>query len=270
MIIIRLAGGLGNQIFQLGAGLILAQKSGIMNISIDDSFLSTYESKTNNELIKFFDIFNNNNYNIEFKKSQITRYRIPKIFPFRINNYPFVSDRNFQYLTNNPNKRFMYLDGYFQSCLTQQDFEYEITVFKKFIKNQKIINQDSCIIHIRGGDFIKLGWNIVTPKEYYIKAIKIMQKQYRQDKFYIVTDDKDYSKTIFKELNINYEFIGSNMYEDFYLIGSYKYRILSSSTFAFWASALGNNTDSVVIAPSYWTPNNYREIFLPNEIRLEK
>ena len=56
--------------------------------------------------------------------------------------------------------------------------------------------------------------------------------------------------------------------EDFYLIGLFEKRILSSSTFAFWASALADNDKSVVIAPEYWSPNSRREIRLPNEIRI--
>ena len=54
----------------------------------------------------------------------------------------------------------------------------------------------------------------------------------------------------------------------FYLIGLFEKRILSSSTFAFWASALADNDKSVVIAPEYWNPNSKRYIKLPNEIRL--
>jgi len=76
--------------------------------------------------------------------------------------------------------------------------------------------------------------------------------------------DKDYSETILKDLNIKYKFIGNSI-----LIGSFKYRILSSSTFSLWASALGNNDNSIVIAPKEWIPNHERKIYLPNEIRIK-
>lgn len=265
--IISLRGGLGNQIFQLGAGLLVNQNALMKTIILDDSALGKYKTKRENELLNFFDL-TKLDFKVEFKNSILAKFRIPKIAPLNFTKYPFVSDKNFQAILVNPNKNFLLLDGYFQECLTQENFNEEIRLLKKlFIKNE-IGRRDGCLIHIRGGDFVKLGWNSVTPKEYYIKAIGNMRSEYKQDKFYIVTDDREYSKTILDELTINYEFVGSSMYEDFYLIGSFKFRILSSSTFALLASALDDNEDSIVIAPEFWTPDRKREIFLPNEVRI--
>jgi|SaaInl8_150m_RNA_FD_contig_31_2299780_length_1284_multi_8_in_0_out_0_2 hypothetical protein len=267
MIIIRLAGGLGNQIFQIVVGILIAQKSDIKKIQIDDSALSNYDEKRNNELFKFLD-FNKLEIEIVFKNNSITKLRLPKLLPLNMTKNPFVSDKNFQTVFDSPNKIFMIIDGYFQECLTQDNFDDEIDILKNIFIQNDFEKKDGCVIHIRGGDFVKLGWNSVTPKEYYIKAIETMQTMYNQDKFYIVTDDKDYSKDILDNFQIKYEFIGNSMYEDFYLIGSFRYRILSSSTFALWASALADNEDSVVIAPKYWTPDNERKIYLPNEERI--
>jgi len=269
MIIIRLAGGLGNQIFQFVAGVYCAKKINCRKIILDDSSLNNYDVKRENELLKFFDL-SKLNIEVRFKNILITNFRLPKLLPLNIPNYPLVSDRNFQAILKNPNKIFMLLDGYFQECLIQEDFNKEIEILKSIlINNDKIKEKNGCVIHIRGGDFVKLGWNSVTPQEYYYNAIEKMKKDYHQKDFYIVTDDKNYSKTILDRLDIDYTFIGNSMYEDFYLIGSFKYRILSSSTFALWASALGDNEDSIVIAPNEWIPKHYRRIYLPNEIRID-
>lgn len=45
MISIRLAGGLGNQIFMLGAALLLAEKNNAKKIICDISYLGKYETK---------------------------------------------------------------------------------------------------------------------------------------------------------------------------------------------------------------------------------
>lgn len=267
LILVRLAGGLGNQIFQLSAALLLAKKIGINKISIDLSGLQKYEAKHKNELVYFFDF---KNIEINYVRNRIIDFRIPKILPFKLPFYPFISDKNFQWALKNPNKQLMILDGYFQDCLSQEDFNTQIKILKEvFLPSKYEENESSCIIHIRGGDFVKLGWNVISPKEYYINAIKIMIDEYKKNDFKIVTDDRKYAESILKEININYEFIGDSIYDDFYLIGKYKYRILSSSTFSMWASALSNNENSVVISPEYWTPNNPRKILLPNEKRIE-
>ena len=263
MIITRLAGGLGNQIFQLGAGLLLRNKLKNTSLIIDDTHLSSYDVKRENELIHFFSLEN-----VRFKKNFLTKFRLPIKLSFKSSFCPFVGDKNFQYIKNNIKLSNYILDGYFQESITQDDFNEEIMILKQILNYQLKLNENGCVIHIRGGDFVKLGWNSVTPKEYYINAMKKMVQNYDIEKFYIVTDDKEYANSILKDLDFTYEFIGKSMKEDFYLIGSFRYRILSSSTFALWASALGDNEDSVVIAPELWTPNRKREVFLPNEIRI--
>lgn len=163
MILVRLAGGLGNQIFQLSATLLFTKKIGLNKISIDLSGLEKYESKHKNELVSFFDF---KDMEVNYVRNKIIDFRIPKILPLKLPFYPFISDKNFQISLKNPNKQFMILDGYFQDCLTQEDFDKEIKILKEFFLPTKYEQDDeSCIIHIRGGDFVKLGWNVISPKE---------------------------------------------------------------------------------------------------------
>ena len=55
MIILRLAGGLGNQIAQLGAALLLSERVKSKTIIIDDSGLASYKAKHVNQLVNYFD-----------------------------------------------------------------------------------------------------------------------------------------------------------------------------------------------------------------------
>lgn len=267
MMIIRLAGGFGNQVFQLGTGLLLASKSKIKKIILDDSALNSYDAKRQNNLLSFFDLSKIDT-EIVFIYNALVKFRIPKVIPFKLLKYPFISDRNFQTVASNPNKQFLLLDGYFQECLAQKDFDEEISILKSIFIQKNLEKRDGCVIHIRGGDFVKLGWDSVVPREYYIKAMNIMKKKYLINKFFIVTDDREYSKHMFIDMDFDYEFIGESMEEDFYLMGSFEKRILSSSTFSFWASVLSDNKESIIIAPEYWRPNFKRKIYMPNEIRI--
>lgn len=267
MIFIRLAGGLGNQIFMLGAGLLLARKINQTKIILDVGQLGKYDAKRKNELLNFFD-FQKLNVDVEFRKSIITTYRIPKMLPLKFSKYPFVSDGNFQTVLKNPNKKFLLIDGYFQNCLKQTDLDTEIKILKNIFIRKDIENIDACVVHIRGGDFLKLGINDVAPKSYYYGAMEFMIKRHNINEFYIVTDDREYSISILRDLNVRYKFVGGSMYEDFYLIGKFNYRILSSSTFSFWASALANNEQSTVISPEFWIPNDKRNVKLPKEIKI--
>jgi hypothetical protein len=269
MIICRLAGGLGNQVFQLGVSLLLAEKSGIQKIILDDSALGLYEVKRVNELLNFFDL-DKLNIQIEFKHMYITRLRLPKIFTFRFNKFFLIGDKNFEVIVKNPNKHFLLLDGYFQWTLSQENFNDIVNILKNIFisKYAKVNNNRVCIVHIRGGDFVKLGWNIITPVEYYVKAMDTMAKEHGVEKFVIVTDDKKYSGDIVNKVDYSCTFQSSSMFDDFHTIGTYPFRILSSSTFALWASILGNNQGGIVIAPNYWFPNKKREVLIENEVRI--
>jgi len=269
MISTRLAGGLGNQIFQFAAALLYASNE--QGISFDTSGMSNYESKHINELRRFFDLSKLKN-TVSEKESFVTKTRLAKLCALKIYKWPLIGDRNFMFTRQFAYNGNIYLDGYFQEVLTQEEFDKEVGLLKSLLvpTSLSVKEEDICVVHIRGGDFVKLGWNTITPKEYYQKAIAYIQGQTDNRKFHIVTDDRNYARNVFKDMNIDYKFIGSDIVDDFFLIGLYKNRIISSSTFSFWASALGDNDDSLVIAPSYWTPDRERKILLPNEIRLEK
>lgn len=265
MIIVRLTGGLGNQIFQLGAGLLLAKNAECKTIIIDDSTLASYEARRINQLVKFFD-FTKTNISIIFKQSFISKFRLPKLLPFNLPNYPLVSDKNFQTVLKNPNKN-LWLDGYFQDCLTQKIFNEEIDILKPLFVQKELSKQEGCVIHIRGGDFVSLGWDKVAPPMFYMDAIHKMRQEHGVEKFCVVTDDKKYAATVLKEFD--FSFISGGMEEDFNVIGQFQFRILSSSTFALWASILGSNGDnSVVIAPDKLIPTIERNFLLPSETRM--
>jgi hypothetical protein len=268
MIRIRLAGGLGNQIFQLGAGLLLAKRANIKKVMLNDDSLGRYNVKRKSELLSFFD-FTKLDLEIEFQNNKAMKFRTPRIFPLKVKRYPLVSDRNFRTTIQYPNKIFSWLDGYFQHCLTQSEFNEEIDILNNMLIDNPIKKQNGCVVHIRGGDFVKLGWNKITPQEYYLRAMDKLNSEHSINEFCIVTDDVEYAKSILNTSVYNFKFIGGkSLVEDFHLLASYKYKIISSSTFALWATVLFNNCEKV-IAPSYWTPNNLRKIKLSNEQRLK-
>lgn len=268
MLIVNLAGGLGNQIFQLGAAILLAQSSGIKNIVIDDSSLGNYQAKRSNELLKLFD-FSRSSIDIEFSKSSITKSRLPKLLPVKLKFWPLVSDKNFQVILKCKKPQFRYLDGYFQSCLTQQNFdEMRELLSKMFISNPVVYDSCVCVIHIRGGDFVQLGWDIVTPPSYYHHAIKIMSQSHAINKFLVVTDDVKYASNIMDLPNVSYQIISDDIISDFNTIAYCQKKILSNSTFSLWASALGQINDVVIIAPKFFKPGSTRPFSLTGEIQF--
>jgi hypothetical protein len=269
VVIVRLAGGLGNQIFQLGAALLIACKQDGKKVIIDDHALSFYKVSRKLELPVFID-FSKSCVQITTKRLLLTRLRLPKFFAFKSPSAFFVNDNNFRYAVDYEKSCNRMLDGYFQN-LRQRDFEDIVALlqplfYDRLIESKKI-NSEVCVVHIRGGDFIDLGWTETAPQQYYMNAMRAMRDIYKVKSFLVVTDDKKYAENIIGCDSFDIKIASNNMDEDFWILASHPKRILSASTFALWASALGkNDKEGVVIAPDDLIPGLKREFLLQNEI----
>ena len=268
-VVVRLAGGLGNQFFQYGMALLLSSKEPHKQIVLDDYALSSYKVNRGFELSRFID-FSKSDIQVILQRKLLTKLRIPKFLAFKYFFSPFVSDGNYKNIVDSKSSQCRLLDGYFQN-LRQSDFECIVALLKPLSYNRIIETQKSgdetCVIHIRGGDFVELGWSESAPQQYYINAMNIMRDRYGVKKFLIVTDDKIYAENIICSMGFKVDIVSNDMDEDFCTIASYSKRILSASTFALWASVLGkNDADGVVIAPDDLIPGVKRTFLLPNEI----
>lgn len=259
---LNLYGGLGNQLFQYISLLVFkdrilsCQPEAIVKYHLNKNVLNFkhYRHKSNlSDIIHGLDYENNAQCFLRFARI--------------IHKKNYINDLNFSVSHNFKSKKF-YFDGYFQDALSQSEFDCSLQELKRLIKLNYCKNAGifkDCLIHIRGGDFIKLGWDDCNNSNYYKSAICKM-REIGVEKFFVVSDDNSYASKLINELDGVFELIGSDFLSDFELIGRFKHRILSSSTFSFWASAVSFVADAVVIAPEYWSPNRIRKLKLPGEI----
>jgi hypothetical protein len=113
-----------------------------------------------------------------------------------------------------------------------------------------IINQDTCSIHIRRGDYLNIqNHHPIQPIEYYENAIKIVGEEKH---FVIFSDDIKWCEENFNFLK-NKTFISGNKdYEDLYLMSMCRNNIIANSTFSWWGAWLNTNENKQVIIPSKW------------------
>ena len=267
MIFLRLAGGLGNQLFQLGAAGCLSRNFDLP-VSIDCSALSSYDTPRNISLDKILDLESFCMNNDPYIDSMILKKRIPKLIGGNFFGNYFINDNNFTNfieVKKQPTK--VFLDGYFNGFVNQNIFNQSVSLLSSFYKRKLSLKKDTCAIHIRGGDFLKLGWDKIT-QEYYQTATNLVKNQNQNTKFVVYTDDKEYASSIMKTFDVQFSFSDQGIYEDFFNFGSHKYKILSASTFAFWSCALGHNVESINYVPGYQPPFEYLKLLLPNEKRI--
>ena len=262
---VRLAGGLGNQIFQFGAAVLLARQHDIETIECSFGALSSYDVPREFSLGK---IFNLSSENVEFTSdlSWVFKLRLAKLGFWGLPRGRFGSDSNFLDLLNDKRERY-WLDGYFQDCLSPEMFG-QLSFVLRGIKHPTGLGYlDGCVLHIRGGDFVNSEWSSTNSRSYYERAVRKMGEDFGITDFVVVTDDIPFAQELLRDFgSVGMTFESGDMLSDFHKIGLFRYRILSSSTFAFWASALGDVTPSAVLSPADWSPGRRRMLRVPGEL----
>ena len=268
MKIVRVIGGLGNQMFQYAFYRELIKRG--QEAKLDISSFDYYKLHNGFELDKIFDV---DYIKADYKEIEGIVSCGSGIFP-KIKRRFFSRDvyveREVSYkpevfITD----RYIYYDGYWQSEKYFQSIDKEIREIFKFKvplqeENLKIAEQmqaeSSVSIHIRRGDYVtnpssaKLHGG-VCDLEYYKRAINLIKSRISNPSFYIFSDDKDWVKENIriegKLTYVNWNF-GEDSYKDMQLMSLCKHNIIANSSFSWWGAWLNPNPDKIVIAPSKW------------------
>ena len=273
MLFSRMVGGLGNQLFQIAACL----KYRNQNEKVVVSFLGDIHFPKRINCLDYIFLrpswlyFDNSfdlNLATKFVAKTSASLRFGSYLPhFSINDRNFISN-----YYRSSSKKLLFLDGYFNQqwdyfslnkALSQLKLQ-PIEIKKKYFK----VCSNDVVIHIRGGDFLKIPKLNICKLDYYKNSINYaLSKGY--DSFKIICEDQKYGREISKELkkcfiDLKISMLNSeSIKNDFNVIRSSKFAILSNSTFSWWASFLSTSKKEFIV------PNNFslieKRIILPNE-----
>ena len=285
MIIVKLNGGLGNQLFQYSLGRKLSLKNNdVFKLDLSDFTADNPRSYSLGEFNIIENFASDEDIN-KIKKSGVWKL-VDKLKPYckrsaiKYKGYDF--DPNILKLSGN-----FYLDGYWQSEKYFQDIKNiirkEVTL-KNPIENKyadlisQIKNTNSVSIHIRRGDYItnkkfSKVYNLLDEK-YYQKAVKFIAEKISDPHFFIFSDNINWVK---QNLNIPYlkTFVsGDNEtkdYEELILMSLCQHNIIANSSFSWWGAWLNKNADKIVISPDKWFNDkigNAKDLIPENWIKL--
>jgi hypothetical protein len=150
------------------------------------------------------------------------------------------------------------IDGYFQSENLGNFINHDIHSLMQFVDIPELNylgDKDICVLNIRGGEY-KSNKRLTLNKRYWINAINIMKQKRNIKKFYIVTDDLNYSQKLLPGLEV----LDQNIHHDFVGLSKAKNLILSNSSFAYFPVILNKN-NPFIIAPKYWARHNVSDGF---------
>lgn len=272
MIILKLKGGLGNQLFQYAYAKALQnerQDSIILDISdykmdekrefslgkfslkgieeIDDSgqFNKIYDRRSNQLLRVLTKIMPNFMFWFLFQRGVILWDRVD----YRV--VPAIKCDD------------IYVSGYWQS--EKYFMRMRETLLKEIqcdLCDKQLLDDinKSCsvCVHIRRGDYLEPKNHLqVCEREYYQNAMRYILEKLPQAAFYVFSDNIDevISMGICDiECNNKINFVTSKHkdYEELILMSKCKHFIMSNSSFSWWSQYLCMNSEPYIIAPSIW------------------
>ena len=268
MIIVQVAGGLGNQLQQyaLYRKFVRLGKEARLDISwFDEKVQENMLAKRELEL-NYFDGLIYEVCTPEEKESLLggeglkgKLYR--KLFPKRVRRFTESQIYHPELLEMED----MYICGYFACEKYYGDILYDLREKIRFPESNNSENQrlaqemkgcESVSVHVRRGDYLDkenqaMFGNICTDA-YYESALKFIKNHCENPHFYIFSDDTDYVKKTYNGaeytiVDINH---GRDSFYDMWLMSHCKHNICANSTFSFWGARLNPNEEKMMVRPT--------------------
>ena len=276
MIIVRLKGGLGNQMFQYALGRALQHRRGD-ELRLDVTYLL-------GDSVFKWDV--PRNYELDVFQIQPAFAYIPRLLrraPRRLGDaeavprkQSFVAENEFGFhpeildLTA-PN---LYLDGYWQSQSYFAGIADEILDAFRFRMPlspsgremaRTIASVNSISVDVRRGDYISvessrnaLGF---VGEDYYRRGIDWIKVNIPDPQLFVSSDDLPWCREHLKfDLPITWldqNYAGWKFSEKLQLMSMCKHFLISNSTFAWWAAWLARNDQKLVACPRKWFRDEY-------------
>ena len=273
MKIVKILGGLGNQMFQYALYLALKKHFHDEKIMIDTSCFIGYPLHNGFELDKIFSLntpvatwwdrlkvgYPYHNY----RCWQIGKYIMPNRKTMCVESKDFTYDNSV--LTQAGDR---YFDGYWQH--EEYFCDVRSVILKKFAfpptmdeRNRALIEKlshtESVSLHIRRGDYVNHHlFRGICDLDYYKRAVEYMEKQVTPHVYCIFSNDIEWCETHLRDLLPNKVIIyvdwnkGAQSFVDMQLMSLCSHNIIANSSFSWWGAWLNCNPYKVVIVPQKW------------------
>lgn len=271
MRLIKMAGGLGNQMFIYAMYLSMHKRFG-ESVRIDISDILHLHPHNGYELHDVFCLPP-----CEFRANRLLKKVLEGTFRIILERHQHGSMKAYREPIYWP---WIYYKGFYQNERYFADVEQEVR--QAFTFSAKKANHQSHLlmerlqadpyavsIHVRRGDYVSPQyWQNMgqyTSKIYFLNALERMRALVPQAHFYVFSDDLLWvrqnlplSDATFVDWNM-----GKDSWQDMMLMSACHHHIISNSTFSWWGAWLNPRTDKVVLAPQQWDSSHMASEIVP-------
>lgn len=272
--IVNIVGGLGNQLFQYLFGRTLANASG-RTMVFDISDFQHYRLHGGLAIEKYFEVELPLASGTQLEQAPwLCRSHLRKRIASRLTSQgwtlPIHTDYTFDLRgLRAPPRQMEYFLGYWQSQTYLAD---ELSVAKSSLRFKEEIRLDvdravnlvditfegAAAIHIRRGDYVTApsrAPHYVLPLDFYLRAMDLLANERGVAKFYVFSDDIKWVELNFPahyDLRFIDDSISDSAGVDMCLMTRFSNMVISNSTFGWWAAALRENENGLVLYPQQW------------------
>lgn len=262
MVVVRLQGGLGNQMFQYAAAYSLAKRHGQKPL-IDTSWYREAD-QSDGVGVREYELSPLLIDERFYKRNLLTRI-INELQPpavYTDEDEPYVYDRKFRKLPRNT-----VLFGYFQNekyflhdredilqIFTMKDTpsEQNATLLRQITQSDRSVS-----VHVRRGDYVSSqkhnAMHGTKSIDYYRTATSCIEEKIKKPELYVFSDDPEWCK---KNLKLKHAvvYVDHNTYggDDMRLMRACRHNIIANSSFSWWGAWLNENPNKLVVAPKKW------------------
>lgn len=256
MVVVKLQGGLGNQMFQYAAARGLAGNGHA--VYLDHHFLEENNTDKQHFTARKYalSVFPN----LKARRAHRWQLKLSRILRQYENELVSFPDRE--------KRKIWYLDGYFQSEKYFKTLRSELLCEFRFPQLDDINERtrqliagtaNALSIHVRRGDYLRSkvveDTHGVLTKAYYEKSLNIIRKKYPDVILFIFSDEPGWARENLDMPDFKTYYIdqnqGSDSWKDMALMCCCKHHIVANSSFSWWGAWLSEK-DGEVFAPAKW------------------
>jgi hypothetical protein len=258
-VVVKLMGGMGNQMFQYAFGKRISFQTG-RELILDLSFLNRRDLGPNFVYRNYdLDIFNLSEHKIVDNFNE--KYElIVDDFDFKSKDLTPI-DTIIEKCLNNKSEN-IYIDGYWSSPkyfseIINSEFSFKDPIINESTSLiQDILSSNSVLLNIRRTDFLNGDFHGVFGKDYILNSINKLNKTEDNLKFFIFSDDIEWCNNNLHDIPnsviVDHIHKGNKFSNYLQLMTNCKHFIIPNSTFAWWAAYLSQNQNKKVIHPEIW------------------
>lgn len=273
MKIVKILGGLGNQMFQYALFLSLKERFPHEQVMIDTSCFRNYPLHNGFEINRIFsqnapvaswrDILKVAYPYPNYRFWQIGKYILPKRKTMYVERKDSSYDATILLQSGN-----RYYDGYWQHEEYFEDVRESIYKVFSFpavtdCRNKKIVERiravNSVSLHIRRGDYANHPlFRGICDLNYYEQAIGYLEENVQPQLYCIFSNDIQWCERHLSDLLMGKDVVyvdwnkGAQSFVDMQLMSLCKHNIIANSSFSWWGAWLNRHPRKVVVSPKKW------------------